>query len=143
MYGDVETSNVEGLEHDLGSSFAVLWGVQWLCAVSVIFLIVVEAQRTGSVRRKWWSSGSTLRYLNIELDQKRSIRSCVPSVYSRVHLQASPYPVVYLTMPDRVVDAIARASSCGQSFVADEEVEVLGAALSRQMTTGPSSTSQV
>jgi hypothetical protein len=44
-------------------------------------------------------------------------------------------------MPDRVVDAIARASGCGQSFVTDEEVEVLGATLSRQMTTWSSSTS--
>jgi len=66
----------------------------------------------------------------------------MPLVHPTLDLHASPYPVVYLTMPDRVVDAIARASSCGQSFVADEEVEVLGTALSRQMPTWPSSTSQ-
>lgn len=67
----------------------------------------------------------------------------MPSVYPLLQSHASPYPVVYLTMPDRVVDAIARASSRGQSFVADEEVEVLSAALSRQVTTRSSSTSQV
>jgi hypothetical protein len=45
-------------------------------------------------------------------------------------------------MSDRVVDAIARASCCGQSFVADEEVQVLSATLPREMPSRTSATSQ-
>ena len=45
-------------------------------------------------------------------------------------------------MPDRVVDAIARASCRYKSFVADEEVQVLGATLPRQMPSRTGSTSQ-
>jgi hypothetical protein len=45
-------------------------------------------------------------------------------------------------MSDRVVDAIARTSRCGKSFVADEEVQVLGATLPRKMSRGASSASQ-
>lgn len=37
------------------------------------------------------------------------------------------YPVVDLTVPDGVVDAISRASCGGESFVADVEVQVFGA----------------
>jgi hypothetical protein len=52
------------------------------------------------------------------------------------------YPVVYLTMPDRVVDAIARARCCRKGLVTDEEVQVLGATLPREMSTGPSTAGQ-
>jgi hypothetical protein len=52
------------------------------------------------------------------------------------------YPVVYLTMPDRVVDAIARARCCRKGLVADEEVQVLGTTLSGEMATGASTTRQ-
>jgi hypothetical protein len=95
------------------------------------------------VSRKWWSSGSTRRYLNIELDQKRSMRSCRPSVCSLSLHPSSPYPVVYLAVSNWVVDAIARASCCGQSFIANEEVQVFGTTFSRKMSTRPSPTSQI
>ena len=92
--------------------------------------------------RKWWSSGSTRRYLNIELDQKRSMRSCRASVFVLILRNDSPYPVVYLAVSNWVVDAIARASCCGQSFITNEEVQVFGASFSRKMPTRPSTTSQ-
>jgi hypothetical protein len=53
-----------------------------------------------------------------------------------------PYPVVYLTMPDGVVDAIAGACCCRKSLVTDEEVQVLGATLPREMSTRSSTASQ-
>jgi hypothetical protein len=93
---------------------------------------------TGSVRRKWWSSGSTLRYLNIELDQKRSMRSWRLSALLRTRRAASAYPVVDLAMPDGVVDAVAGACCGRKRLVADEEVQVLGATLARQMPAGAS-----
>jgi hypothetical protein len=85
---------------------------------------------TGSVRRKWWSSGSTRKYLNIEFDQKRSIRSWRKSAYCTPSLDAFAYPIVYLTVPDWVVDAVTAARCCRERFVADEEVQVLGTTLS-------------
>jgi hypothetical protein len=95
---------------------------------------------TGSVRRKWWSSGSTRKYLNIEFDQKRSIRSWRKSAYCTPSLDAFAYPIVYLTVPDWVVDAVTAARCCRERFVADEEVQVLGTTLSGQMPTGSSTT---
>lgn len=45
-------------------------------------------------------------------------------------------------MPDWVVDAIAGACCCRESLVADEEVQVFGAALPREVSTGTSAASQ-
>lgn len=56
---------------------------------------------------------------------------------------ALPYPVVDLSMPDRVVDAIAGACGCRKSLVANEEVQILGTTLPRQVSAGSSATSQV
>jgi hypothetical protein len=53
-----------------------------------------------------------------------------------------PYPIVYLTMPDGVVDAIAGACCCRKGLVTDEEVQVLGATLPREMSTRSSTASQ-
>jgi hypothetical protein len=52
------------------------------------------------------------------------------------------YPVVYLAVPDRIVDAIAGTCCCRKGFVADEEVEIFGASLSRQMSTRSSTARQ-
>jgi hypothetical protein len=52
------------------------------------------------------------------------------------------YPVVYLTMPDRVVDAIAGACCCRESLVSDEEVQVFSSPLPGEMSTRTSTTSQ-
>ena len=57
--------------------------------------------------------------------------SCAPS-----------YPVVYLTMPDWVVDAIARACCRRECLVADEEVEVFSTTLARQMSARSSTAGQ-
>lgn len=46
-------------------------------------------------------------------------------------------------MSDWVVDAIARTSGCGKSFVTNEEVKILGAAFAREMSARPSSTGQI
>ena len=43
-------------------------------------------------------------------------------------------PVLYLTMPDRIVDAISWGLRVREGFVADEEVEILDAALGCEMT---------
>jgi hypothetical protein len=50
---------------------------------------------------------------------------------------ATPYPVVHLTVPDRIVDAIARPCRCRQCLVANVEVQVLGTTLPREMTARP------
>jgi len=42
---------------------------------------------------------------------------------------SSIYPVIYLPVPDGIVDAIASTASCGKSLVPDEEVQVLGTSL--------------
>lgn len=52
------------------------------------------------------------------------------------------YPVIYLTVSDGVVDAIARASGCRQGLVANEEVEILGASLPRQVSARSSTAGQ-
>jgi hypothetical protein len=54
----------------------------------------------------------------------------------------SAYPVVYLTMPDWVVDAIAGACCCREGLVTDEEVQVFGSAFPRQMPAGPGAACQ-
>jgi len=81
--------------------------------------------------------------LNIELDQKRSIRSYKPSAFLLWRPHASPYPIVDLTVSDWVVDAIARTPRCGKSFVTNEEVEILSAAFARKMSARSSSTGQI
>lgn len=43
-------------------------------------------------------------------------------------------PVLDLAVADGVVDSIAGSLSIGQGLIADEEVEVLDAALGRKMT---------
>ena len=53
-----------------------------------------------------------------------------------------PYPVVYLTMPDGVVDAVSRSCCCRQSFISDEEVKVLSPPFRMQMTTRTGASSQ-
>lgn len=45
--------------------------------------------RTGSVKRKWWSSGSTLKYLKMELDQNRSMWSCLARQPAVEYLRSS------------------------------------------------------
>jgi len=52
------------------------------------------------------------------------------------------YPIVYLAMSNRVVDTISGPRSCGQRFIANEEVQVLGAALPVQVTTRAGTTGQ-
>jgi hypothetical protein len=97
---------------------------------------------TGSVRRKWWSSGSTLRYLNIELDQKRSMRSCTHQHSTSLYVDTPAYPVVYLTVSDGVVDAVAGACCRSKRFVANEEVEVFSSALPRKVSARSSAAGQ-
>jgi hypothetical protein len=55
---------------------------------------------------------------------------------------AVAYPVVYLAVPDWVVDAIAGACCCRQSLVSNEEVQVFGTTLPREMSARSSTTSQ-
>ena len=43
-------------------------------------------------------------------------------------------PILNLAVADGVVDAIARGLGVGQGFIADEEVEILDAALGRKMS---------
>lgn len=45
-------------------------------------------------------------------------------------------------MPDGVVDAIAGACCCRKSLVTDEEVQVFGSALPREVSARPSTTGQ-
>ena len=52
------------------------------------------------------------------------------------------YPVVYLTVSDRVVDAISRPRGGRQRFISNEEIEVLGSPLRMQMAAGTSTSSQ-
>ena len=52
------------------------------------------------------------------------------------------YPVVDLTVPDGVVDAIAGASCGREGFVTDEKVQVLSTTLPRQVATRSSTASQ-
>lgn len=52
------------------------------------------------------------------------------------------YPVIYLAVSDRIIDTIARACCSRKRLVTDEEVEVLSAALPRQMSARSSTTSQ-
>ena len=98
---------------------------------------------TGSVRRKWWSSGSTRRYLNIEFDQKRSIRSCNHQYTESSFAPSSSYPVVYLTVPNWVVDAISCACRRSESLVTNEVIQVFSSSLSREMPARPSATGQI
>ena len=72
----------------------------------------------------------------MELDQKRSIRSCHASVWSTLYFGVSSYPVVDLAVSNGVVDAIAGPGGGGQSFVSNEEVQVLSTTLPRQMAAG-------
>lgn len=51
------------------------------------------------------------------------------SIYTVV-LSSASYPIIYLPVPDRVVNAIASTASSGKSLVSDEKVQVLGAPLS-------------
>jgi hypothetical protein len=52
------------------------------------------------------------------------------------------YPIVYLTMPDWVVDAVSAACCCRECLIANEEVQVFGTALPRQVSAGPSTAGQ-
>jgi hypothetical protein len=67
------------------------------------------ARHTGSVRRKWWSSGSTRKYLKMELDQNRSMWSCwcVSQPLLTIHGSVSSYPVLYLSVADGVVQTVS------------------------------------
>jgi hypothetical protein len=64
------------------------------------------------------------------------------SVFPPVSPIPVAYPVVYLTMPDRVVDAIAGACCCRKSLISDEEVQVFGTTFAGEMPTGASAASQ-
>lgn len=71
--------------------------------------------------------------LDSEVLEYRVGPEALHEVLSLVSLPCIPklglaYPVVDLAVPDGVVDAVARASCGGESFVADVEIQVLSAA---------------
>jgi hypothetical protein len=64
------------------------------------------------------------------------------SVSCSLLLTTLAYPVVYLAMPDWVVDAIAGACCCRESLVSDEEVQVFGTTFAGEVPTGTSTAGQ-
>lgn len=123
--GDVETSAVERLEHDLGGVLTVLGGIQGL---SPLLSAMPNSQPQLSTMKASGITSSMMGKLAYRLSKKEVVILGLNPEVLEDRLGPEPFhrvPILNLTMTNRILEVVSRAVGSSQSFVSDRVIQVL------------------